>query len=96
MAWLVNFVQILLFVAAAPLLAGWIKKLKCWSQNRRAPSILQPYRDLAKLFRKETVVAERASWIFRLAPTSFSQWRSWLQASFRWWRCTCLPPPWRT
>ncbi|MCX8048152.1 MAG: NADH-quinone oxidoreductase subunit H [Methylohalobius sp.] len=68
MAWLVNVLQIVLFVAASPLLVGWIKKLKCWSQNRRAPSILQPYRDLAKLLRKETVVPERASWVFRLSP----------------------------
>ncbi|MBN2701448.1 MAG: NADH-quinone oxidoreductase subunit H [Methylothermaceae bacterium] len=68
MAWLLNLVQVLLFVAAAPLLSGWIKKLKCWSQNRRAPSLLQPYRDLAKLLRKETVAAEGASWVFYLAP----------------------------
>lgn len=68
MAWLVNLVQIFLYVAAAPLLAGWIKQLKCWSQNRRAPSIFQPYRDLIKLLSKQTVVAERASWVFRLAP----------------------------
>ncbi len=68
MAWLVNLVQIFLYVAAAPLLAGWIKQLKCWSQNRRAPSILQPYRDLIKLLSKQMVVAERASWVFRLAP----------------------------
>ncbi|HHJ38391.1 MAG: formate hydrogenlyase [Methylothermaceae bacteria B42] len=68
MAWILNLIQVALFVAAAPLLAGWIKKLKCWSQNRRAPSILQPYRDLSKLLRKETVVAENASWIFHMAP----------------------------
>ncbi len=68
MTWLVNLLQVILFVAAAPLLAGWIKKLKCWSQNRMAPSILQPYRDLFKLLRKETVVAENASWIFHTAP----------------------------
>ena len=68
MAWLLNLLQVILFVATAPLLAGWIKKLKCWSQNRMAPSVLQPYRDLFKLIRKETVVAEGASWIFHMAP----------------------------
>ncbi|GAB6067681.1 NADH-quinone oxidoreductase subunit H [Methylothermus subterraneus] len=68
MAWLLNLLQILLFMAAAPLFAGWIKQLKCWSQNRRAPSLLQPYFALYKLFGKETVVAERASWVFRTAP----------------------------
>ncbi len=68
MAWLLNLLQVILFVATAPLLAGWIKKLKCWSQNRRAPSVLQPYQDLFKLVRKETVVAEGASWVFHMAP----------------------------
>lgn len=67
-AWLLAAAQTLLFVAAAPLLAGWVKRMKCSLQNRAAPSLLQPYRDLAKLLRKERVVAERASWVFRATP----------------------------
>lgn len=67
-AWLLALAQTLLFVAAAPLLAGWVKRVKCHLQNRAAPSALQPYRDLAKLLRKHTLVAERASWVFRAAP----------------------------
>lgn len=67
-AWLLAFAQTLLFVAAAPLLAGWIKRVKCHMQNRAAPSLLQPYRDLVKLFRKHVVLAERASWVFRATP----------------------------
>ena len=67
-AWLLAALQTLLFVAAAPLLAGWVKRVKCHLQNRAAPSVFQPYRDLAKLLRKHTVVAERASWLFRAAP----------------------------
>ncbi|BAU49983.1 formate hydrogenlyase [Sulfurifustis variabilis] len=66
--WVAAAVQTALFVAAAPLLAGWIKRVKCHMQNRAAPSLLQPYRDLAKLFRKEIVLAENASWLFRTAP----------------------------
>jgi formate hydrogenlyase subunit 4 len=38
-------------------------------QNRRAPSLLQPYRELAKLFRKQPVVAEQASWLFEAVPS---------------------------
>jgi len=68
MAWLLALLQTLLFIAAAPLLAGWLKKLKCRLQNRRAPSLFQPYRDLRKLWRKEPVVAHPASWIFKAAP----------------------------
>jgi formate hydrogenlyase subunit 4 len=68
MAWLLATIQTLLFVAAAPLLAGWVKRVKCHMQNRAAPSLFQPYRDLAKLFRKDVVLAENASWLFRAAP----------------------------
>lgn len=60
--------QTLLFVSAAPLLLGWIRRVKCHLQNRAAPSLFQPYRDLAKLLRKHVVLAERASWIFRATP----------------------------
>jgi formate hydrogenlyase subunit 4 len=67
-AWLLAVVQTLLFIAAAPLLAGWVKRVKCHMQNRAAPSLFQPYRDLAKLFRKDVVLAENASWLFRSAP----------------------------
>ncbi len=67
-AWLLALAQTLLFVAAAPLLAGWVKRVKCHLQNRAAPSVFQPYRDLAKLLRKHLVLAERASWVFRATP----------------------------
>jgi formate hydrogenlyase subunit 4 len=67
-AWLLAVLQTLLFVGAAPLLVGWVRRVKCHMQNRAAPSLIQPYRDLAKLLRKHGVVAERASWIFRATP----------------------------
>ena len=66
--WLWAALQTLLFIGGAPLLAGWIKRLKCHLQNRAAPSLLQPYRDLAKLFAKDLVLAHDASWIFRVTP----------------------------
>ncbi|TAL47244.1 MAG: formate hydrogenlyase [Methylovulum sp.] len=68
MNWLIAILQTVLFVSLAPLLAGWLKLCKCWLQNRKAPSLLQPYRDLLKLTRKHPVVAEQASWIFTKAP----------------------------
>jgi formate hydrogenlyase subunit 4 len=67
-AWLLAAAQTALFVGAAPLLAGWTKRVKCHMQNRAAPAVWQPYRDLAKLFRKELVIAENASWLFRATP----------------------------
>jgi len=67
-AWILAAVQTALFVAAAPLLAGWVKRVKCHMQNRAAPPLWQPYRDLAKLLRKDVVLAENASWLFRATP----------------------------
>jgi formate hydrogenlyase subunit 4 len=67
-AWLLAGAQTLLFIAAAPLLAGWVKRVKCHMQNRAAPALWQPYRDLAKLLRKKLVLAENASWLFRATP----------------------------
>jgi formate hydrogenlyase subunit 4 len=68
MGWLLALFEIVFFIVAAPLLAGWIKYLKCHLQNRKAPSLLQPYRDLRKLFRKQPILPDTASWIFRAAP----------------------------
>jgi len=68
LGWLLAGLQTLLFIAIAPLLTGWIKRKKCRLQNRTAPPVWQPYRDLRKLFRKESVIATNASWIFRTTP----------------------------
>ncbi len=68
MDWLLAILETLLFVAAAPLLAGWIKCVKCRLQNRKSPSVFQPYRDLRKLYRKQPISPHPASWIFRAAP----------------------------
>lgn len=68
LAWLLALTQTLLWVAAAPLFASWIRRIKCRLQNRRPPPLLQPYRDLRRLFGKEIVLADTASTLFRLAP----------------------------
>jgi formate hydrogenlyase subunit 4 len=60
--------EIALALAAAPLLTGWINQCRAWLQNRRAPSVWQPYRMLHKLFNKESVLAHHASPVFRSAP----------------------------
>jgi formate hydrogenlyase subunit 4 len=60
--------QIFAVVALAPLLLGFTRKVKARALRRLGPPIAQPYRDLLKLFRKEAVVAENASWLFRVAP----------------------------
>ena len=63
-----ELLQVLALAAVAPLFAGWVKMLKCWSQGRTTPGLLQPVRDLRKLFAKDVLLAENASWIFRFTP----------------------------
>ncbi len=60
--------QIALVVGAAPLLAGWIRQCRAWLANRVGAGLLQPYRELFKLLRKEPVVACGASWVFIATP----------------------------
>lgn len=66
--WGLALLQALLFAALAPLLVGWVRKVKAWLQNRRGAPLLQPYRDLYKLLGKEVRVAHTASVLFRAAP----------------------------
>jgi formate hydrogenlyase subunit 4 len=65
---LVQAFQMALVVLLAPLLTGFIRKLKARLLRRRGPSMLQPYRDLLRLLRKEVVLADNASWLFRATP----------------------------
>ena len=60
--------QFLLVLALAPGITGLVRKAKARLLGRRGPGLLQPYRDLIRLLRKEAVIADNASWIFRFAP----------------------------
>jgi len=60
--------QIIIFVVFAPLLSGLIIKIKNNLRMRKGQSVFQPYYNLAKLFSKDEVISETASWIFRIAP----------------------------
>jgi len=60
--------QMILVLLLAPLLLGYTRKVKARLLSRRGPPILQPYRDLLRLIRKEVVLAENASWLFRSGP----------------------------
>ncbi len=60
--------QIFIIIAFAPLLSGIIKKVKSFFQIRKGQGILQPYHDILKLIKKDSVVSENASWIFHAAP----------------------------
>jgi formate hydrogenlyase subunit 4 len=60
--------QMVLVLVLAPLLTGLVRKVKARLLRRQGPPLLQPYRDLIRLVRKEAVIAESASWLFRIVP----------------------------
>ncbi len=61
-------VQMLLVLFLAPLFTGFVRKVKARLLRRQGPPLVQPYRDLARLMRKEVVLADNASWLFRVIP----------------------------
>ncbi len=60
--------EMLVVLLVAPLLAGYVRKVKALLVGRRGPPLIQPYRDLLRLLRKEVVLAYSASWVFRVTP----------------------------
>ncbi len=66
--WITQLLEVALALLAAPLFLGWVNQCRAWLQNRSAPSLLQPYRGIRKLFYKEAVIAYGASPLFRMAP----------------------------
>jgi formate hydrogenlyase subunit 4 len=64
----VQAAQMLIVLLLAPMLTGLVRKIKARMLRRAGPTVLQPYRDLVRLMRKEVVLAESASWLFRIVP----------------------------
>jgi len=58
----------LLLVGLSPLIVGIMRKTKAKSQKRIGSPIIQPYFDILKLLKKEDVVSDQSSWIFRCNP----------------------------
>lgn len=63
-----QLMAVLAALLLAPLLSGWVAQCRAMLQNRKPPSLLQPYRALHKLFNKESVMAQHASSLYRTAP----------------------------
>lgn len=72
MDWLLLLLQIVLMFVMAPLANGAIKTSKARWQMRRGPGLIQPYRDLFKLFSRESVKSDQASWVFTWAPAVYA------------------------
>jgi len=60
--------QMLLVLLLSPLLTGFVRKMKSRLLRKQGPPLLQPYRDLIRLMRKDVVLAHSASWLFRVIP----------------------------
>ena len=65
---LIQVLQLGTILVLSPLLTGVIARAEAIVQMRHGPRLLQPYYDIAKLFRKETVLPEGAGPVFRAAP----------------------------
>jgi formate hydrogenlyase subunit 4 len=61
-------VQVVAIAAGGPVLVGAMRKVRCRLEGRIGPPILQPLRDIRKLFRKERIRPDQSTWIFPLAP----------------------------
>ncbi|NLM21209.1 MAG: formate hydrogenlyase [Peptococcaceae bacterium] len=61
-------VQIVVILAVAPLVNGINRKVKALSQKRKGAPPWQMYFDLYKLLKKNAVVSDVSSWIFKAAP----------------------------
>jgi len=65
---LVQGAEMILVLALSPLVTGLVRKVKARLVRRVGPPLIQPYRELVRLLRKEVVLADNASWLFRAAP----------------------------
>ena len=68
LAGLAQLIHIALLLVAAPVLVGLIRWVKARLLGRRGPPLLQNWRDLRRLAKKQPVLAENASWLFSGAP----------------------------
>ncbi|GAB6078918.1 respiratory chain complex I subunit 1 family protein [Hydrogenobaculum acidophilum] len=65
---IIGILQLIIFISIAPGVKGFIHKLKLNLRGQKGPSILQPYKDIVKLFKKESVISKDASFISKIAP----------------------------
>jgi hydrogenase-4 component C len=64
----IGFLQALVILMVAPLFAGFSRVMRAKMHNRRGPSLFQNYRDIFKLMKRQEVISEQSSWVFRATP----------------------------
>ncbi len=65
---LIGTLQAVLVLLLAPVFSGLARVLRAKMHSRKGPGVLQNYRDLVKLFKRQEVVPAQASWLFRITP----------------------------
>ena len=64
----IGLLQAILLLALAPLYSGFARVMRAKMHSRHGPSLMQNYRDIAKLMTRQEVISDEAGWIFRLTP----------------------------
>jgi len=64
----IGFAQALMIAALAPMFSGFARVLRAKMHSRRGPSILQNYRDVVKLMKRQEILPMSGSLIFRTTP----------------------------
>lgn len=63
-----KFINIIILLIAPFFMMGLIKKTKSFWGGRKGPSIVQPLFDFIKLLKKDFIISETTSTIFRITP----------------------------
>lgn len=66
--WLLGLLQAVLLLLLAPLFSGISRMIRARIQSRRGPGVLQDYRDISKLLKRQNVLPENASWVSKAMP----------------------------
>jgi hydrogenase-4 component C len=64
----IGVIQAALLLLTAPLFSGFVRVLRAKIQTRKGPPLMQNYRDIVKLMKRQEVVSEQAGWLFRITP----------------------------
>lgn len=64
-------VSFLLIILASLFFMGFVVRTKSIASGRKGPGILQPMRDILRLWKKGSVYSKTSSFIFQIAPTAY-------------------------
>lgn len=70
--WPLALIQAFALLAVAPLFSGFSRVMRAWMHNRRGPGVLQEYRDIAKLLKRQSVAPAASGPAFRSMPYLFT------------------------